>query len=71
MKMVPSNVFYDRILMGLASEDDRVSSAAEGCLSFFSIHMRRPMMVLPDPVVRMLDRLPETDIYAKTRPRRR
>lgn len=50
---------YERILLGLESNDRRTLNAAEACLSYFVLHMRSRQVSLPPEVVEYLDRLPE------------
>lgn len=49
---------YERCLLGFESEDEKVRSAAQSCLSFLVIHLRRREIVLPPELVPLANKLP-------------
>lgn len=55
---------YERCLLGFESEDEEVRSAAQSCLSFLVVHLRRREIVLPPDLVPLAKRLPEAEILA-------
>lgn len=57
--LIQSTRLYERILLGLESEDTTTRNAAESCLSYFVLHMRNRLVVLPPELVEKLDLLPE------------
>jgi hypothetical protein len=50
---------YERCLLGIESEDERVRNAAQSCLSFLVIHLKRTHVALPPELVPMTKRLPK------------
>lgn len=55
---------YERCLLGFESEDEQVQSAAQSCLSFLVVHLRRREVVLPPELVPLVKRLPEPELMA-------
>ncbi len=53
---------YERALLGLADEDPDVQAFAKGCISYLILHIHKRQIILPPPVVAMLDHLPEGHI---------
>lgn len=54
---------YERCLLGFESDDVHVLDAAQSCLSFLVIHLRRREVVLPPELVPLLKRLPEAELH--------
>lgn len=50
---------YERCLLGFESEDERVQQAAQSCLSFLVVHLRRREIVLPPELEPLAKRLPD------------
>lgn len=60
---------YERCLLGFESDDEEVQSAAQSCLSFLVIHLRRREIVLPPELVPLAQQLPDlNEPPARVRP---
>jgi hypothetical protein len=50
--------FYERILLGLYDPAEEVRDAAGSCLSFLIFHIKAQQIILPPPIVALLEFLP-------------
>lgn len=60
--LINSLRFYERILLGLHSEDSEVKEYALSCLSYFVLYMTQRHLVLPANVAEWLGHLPEAAV---------